>query len=133
MSCQARIPPRTQHFFLVYASLVLLVPCYQLMASIFDEQMKWFYFCICHTLPWCRELREYMEQRLKFVFFSLNFLEGFGGALSKVAANRELPLGLRQISFFWIELILLLLCFSPTFPSLLLFIFNRRGELFNYC
>ncbi|RVW65189.1 hypothetical protein CK203_035813 [Vitis vinifera] len=25
---------------------------------------------------------------------------GFGGALSKVAANRELPLGLRQISFF---------------------------------
>ncbi|PQQ14355.1 importin-9 isoform X1 [Prunus yedoensis var. nudiflora] len=61
-----------------------------------DEDQQWLLNCLSATLDPNHEVRSFAEASLN----QASLQPGFGSALSKVAANRELPLGLRQISFF---------------------------------
>ncbi|CAL8994828.1 unnamed protein product [Prunus brigantina] len=62
-----------------------------------DEDQQWLLNCLSATLDPNHEVRSFAEASLN----QASLQPGFGSALSKVAANRELPLGLRQISFFY--------------------------------
>ncbi|PQQ17751.1 importin-9 isoform X1 [Prunus yedoensis var. nudiflora] len=66
-----------------------------------DEDQQWLLNCLSATLDPNHDVRSFAEASLN----QASLQPGFGSALSKVAANRELPLGLRQISFFIIMFI----------------------------
>ncbi|CAB4295503.1 unnamed protein product [Prunus armeniaca] len=66
-----------------------------------DEDQQWLLNCLSATLDPNHEVRSFAEASLN----QASLQPGFGSALSKVAANKELPLGLRQISFFIIMFI----------------------------
>ncbi|GMN38873.1 hypothetical protein TIFTF001_008116 [Ficus carica] len=60
-----------------------------------DQDQQWLLNCLSATLDPSHEVRSFAEASLN----QASLQPGFGSALAKVAANRELPLGLRQISF----------------------------------
>ncbi|XP_034199344.1 importin-9 isoform X1 [Prunus dulcis] len=59
-----------------------------------DEDQQWLLNCLSATLDPNHEVRSFAEASLN----QASLQPGFGSALSKVAANRELPLGLRQLA-----------------------------------
>lgn len=59
-----------------------------------DQDQQWLLNCLTATLDTSQEVRSFAEASLN----QASLQPGFGGALSKVAANRELPLGLRQLA-----------------------------------
>ncbi|XP_057962818.1 uncharacterized protein LOC131154215 [Malania oleifera] len=63
------------------------------MANI-DQDQQWLLNCLNATLDTNREVRSFAEASLQ----QASRQSGFGGALSKVAAHQELPLGLRQLA-----------------------------------
>ncbi|TYK09061.1 importin-9 isoform X1 [Cucumis melo var. makuwa] len=65
------------------------------MANVIDQDQQWLINCLSATLDPNHEVRSFAEASLN----QASLQPGFGVALSKVAANRELPVGLRQISF----------------------------------
>ncbi|KAF6170576.1 hypothetical protein GIB67_000511 [Kingdonia uniflora] len=65
------------------------------MANYIDQDQQWLLNCLTATLDTNQEVRSFAEESLN----QASFQSGFGGALSKVAVNKDLPLGLRQISF----------------------------------
>ncbi|XWS69546.1 hypothetical protein CRYUN_Cryun04dG0187900 [Craigia yunnanensis] len=67
-----------------------------------DEDQQWLLNCLSATLDPNQEVRSFAEAFLD----QASLQPGFGGGLSKVAANRDLPFGLRQISFFETALLL---------------------------
>ncbi|KAK9276415.1 hypothetical protein L1049_005948 [Liquidambar formosana] len=64
------------------------------MANFIDQDQQWLLNCLSATLDPNHEVRSFAEASLH----QASLQPGFGGALSKVAANRELPLGLRQLA-----------------------------------
>ncbi|XP_043813224.1 importin-9 isoform X2 [Manihot esculenta] len=64
------------------------------MANIVDQDQQWLLNCLTATLDPNQEVRSFAEASLN----EASLQPGFGGALSKVAANRELSLGLRQLA-----------------------------------
>ncbi|PON44541.1 Coatomer beta subunit [Parasponia andersonii] len=60
-----------------------------------DQDQQWLLNCLSATLDPNHEVRSFAEASLHHA----SLQPGFGSALAKVAANRELSLGLRQISF----------------------------------
>ncbi|KAJ9163429.1 hypothetical protein P3X46_023097 [Hevea brasiliensis] len=64
------------------------------MANILDQDQQWLLNCLTATLDPNQEVRSFAEASLN----QASLQPGFGGALSKVAANRELSLGLRQLA-----------------------------------
>ncbi|KAG6574009.1 hypothetical protein SDJN03_27896, partial [Cucurbita argyrosperma subsp. sororia] len=65
------------------------------MANVIDQDQQWLLNCLSATLDPNQEVRSFAETSLN----QASLQPGFGVALSKVTANRELPVGLRQISF----------------------------------
>ncbi|KAJ4837415.1 hypothetical protein Tsubulata_022493 [Turnera subulata] len=65
-------------------------------ANTVDQDQQWLLNCLSATLDPNQEVRSFAEASLQ----QASLQPGFGAALSRVAANRELSLGLRQISFF---------------------------------
>ncbi|XP_041010366.1 importin-9 isoform X1 [Juglans microcarpa x Juglans regia] len=65
-----------------------------MMANVIDQDQQWLLNCLSATLDPNQELRSFAEASLH----QASLQPGFGTALSKVAANRELPLGLRQLA-----------------------------------
>lgn len=59
-----------------------------------DEDQQWLLNCLSATLDPNHEVRSFAEASLN----QASLQPGFGSALSKVAANKELPLGLRQLA-----------------------------------
>jgi hypothetical protein len=55
----------------------------------------------CNLKPWLEKCLFYpnFQSGRVIIIYMINFPEGFGSALSKVIANKELSVGLRQISF----------------------------------
>ncbi|KAK7407626.1 hypothetical protein VNO78_09583 [Psophocarpus tetragonolobus] len=66
------------------------------MASIVDQDQQWLLNCLSATLDPNPEVRCFAEASLD----QASRQPGFGSALSKVVANKELAVGLRQISCF---------------------------------
>ncbi|GMY26745.1 importin-9 isoform X3, partial [Fagus crenata] len=66
------------------------------MANVIDQDQQWLLNCLSATLDPNHEVRSFAEASLN----QASLQPGFGSALSKVAANREFPMGLRQISFY---------------------------------
>uniref|UniRef100_A0A6N2LV80 Importin N-terminal domain-containing protein n=1 Tax=Salix viminalis TaxID=40686 RepID=A0A6N2LV80_SALVM len=64
------------------------------MANRIDQDQEWLLNCLNATLDPNEEIRSLAEASL----YQASLQPGFGVALSKVAANKELPFGLRQIS-----------------------------------
>ncbi|KAM4109208.1 hypothetical protein ACB094_03G102800 [Castanea mollissima] len=64
------------------------------MANVIDQDQQWLLNCLSATLDPNHEVRSFAEASLN----QASLQPGFGSALSKVAANRELPLGLRQLA-----------------------------------
>ncbi|KAK9114633.1 hypothetical protein Syun_021430 [Stephania yunnanensis] len=64
------------------------------MASFVDQDQQWLLNCLTATLDTSHEVRSFAEASLS----QASSQPGFGVALSKVAINRELPLGLRQLA-----------------------------------
>ncbi|KDP29326.1 hypothetical protein JCGZ_18247 [Jatropha curcas] len=64
------------------------------MANIVDQDQQWLLNCLTATLDPNQEVRSFAEASLN----QASLQPGFGGALSKVAANRELSPGLRQLA-----------------------------------
>ncbi|XP_050223595.1 uncharacterized protein LOC126673482 [Mercurialis annua] len=62
--------------------------------SVVDEDQQWLLNCLNATLDPNQEVRSFAEASLN----QASFQPGFGLALSKVAANREISLGLRQLA-----------------------------------
>ncbi|GLT91714.1 hypothetical protein SLE2022_095890 [Rubroshorea leprosula] len=62
--------------------------------AVVDDDQKWLLNCLSATLDPNQEVRSFAEASLN----QASLQPGFGGALSKVAANRELPFGLRQLA-----------------------------------
>ncbi|KAH9772087.1 Importin N-terminal domain-containing protein [Citrus sinensis] len=60
-----------------------------------DQDQQWLLNCLSATLDPNQEVRSFAEASLN----QASLQPGFGAALSKVAANREISFGLRQISF----------------------------------
>ncbi|KAM2330241.1 hypothetical protein ACFX1X_021099 [Malus domestica] len=71
--------------------------------GVVDGDQQWLLNCLSATLDPSHEVRSFAEASLN----QASVQPGFGTALSKVAANRELPLGLRQISFCYHAAVLL--------------------------
>ncbi|KAL3510909.1 hypothetical protein ACH5RR_030310 [Cinchona calisaya] len=61
-----------------------------------DEEQQWLINCLNATLDTDQKVRSFAEASLH----QASLQSGFGSALAKVAANRDISLGLRQISFF---------------------------------
>ncbi|KAL5553552.1 hypothetical protein UlMin_040953 [Ulmus minor] len=61
-----------------------------------DQDQQWLLNCLSATLDPNHEVRSFAEASLN----QASRQPGFGSALSKVASSKELPFGLRQISFF---------------------------------
>ncbi|KAJ4710633.1 importin-9-like [Melia azedarach] len=59
-----------------------------------DQDQQWLLNCLSATLDPNQEVRSFAEASLN----QASFQPGFGAALSKVAANREIPFGLRQLA-----------------------------------
>ncbi|XP_021910212.1 importin-9 [Carica papaya] len=59
-----------------------------------DEDQQWLLNCLSATLDLNQEVRSFAEASLN----QASLQPGFGAALTKVAANKELPLGLRQLA-----------------------------------
>ncbi|XP_024018243.1 importin-9 isoform X1 [Morus notabilis] len=59
-----------------------------------DQDQQWLLNCLSATLDPSHEVRSFAEASLN----QASLQPGFGSALAKVAANRELPLGLRQLA-----------------------------------
>lgn len=59
-----------------------------------DQDQQWLLNCLSATLDPSHEVRTFAEASLN----QASLQPGFGSALAKVAANRELPLGLRQLA-----------------------------------
>nr|POE54688.1 hypothetical protein CFP56_25048 [Quercus suber] len=59
------------------------------MANVIDQDQQWLLNCLSATLDPNHEVRSFAEASLN----QASLQPGFGSALSKVAANRELPLG----------------------------------------
>ncbi|CAN1296180.1 Ipo9 [Linum perenne] len=64
------------------------------MANGIDQDQQWLLSCLTATLDPNPEVRNFAETSLSHA----SLQPGFGGALSRVAANRELSLGLRQLA-----------------------------------
>ncbi|XP_050947055.1 uncharacterized protein LOC103489226 isoform X2 [Cucumis melo] len=64
------------------------------MANVIDQDQQWLINCLSATLDPNHEVRSFAEASLN----QASLQPGFGVALSKVAANRELPVGLRQLA-----------------------------------
>ncbi|KAJ6322173.1 hypothetical protein OIU77_012113 [Salix suchowensis] len=64
------------------------------MASRIDQDQEWLLNCLNATLDPNEEIRSLAEASL----YQASLQPGFGVALSKVAANKELPFGLRQLA-----------------------------------
>ncbi|XP_059445703.1 uncharacterized protein LOC132177414 isoform X2 [Corylus avellana] len=64
------------------------------MANVIDQDQQWLLNCLSATLDPNHDVRTFAEASLN----QASLQPGFGTALSKVAANRELPLGLRQLA-----------------------------------
>lgn len=64
------------------------------MENIVDQDQQWLVSCLNATLDINQEVRSFAEASLN----QASLQPGFGGALSKVAANKEVPLGLRQLA-----------------------------------
>ncbi|KAM7468419.1 hypothetical protein LguiB_015981 [Lonicera macranthoides] len=60
-----------------------------------DQDQQWLINCLNATLDTNHQVRSFAEASLNHA----SLQPGFGSALSKIAANKELPLGSRQISF----------------------------------
>ncbi|KAG2706798.1 hypothetical protein I3760_05G118900 [Carya illinoinensis] len=65
-----------------------------MMTNVIDKDQQWLLNCLSATLDPNQELRSFAEASLH----QASLQPGFGTALSKVASNRELPLGLRQLA-----------------------------------
>ncbi|GLT34537.1 hypothetical protein SLA2020_090460 [Shorea laevis] len=61
--------------------------------AVVDDDQKWLLNCLSATLDPNQEVRSFAEASLN----QASLQPGFGGALSKVAANRELPFGLPAV------------------------------------
>ncbi|KAL4316064.1 hypothetical protein AHAS_Ahas15G0247700 [Arachis hypogaea] len=66
------------------------------MANVVDHDQQWLLNCLSATLDPNHEVRTFAEASLN----QASLQPGFGSALTKVAANKEFAVGLRQISFF---------------------------------
>lgn len=64
------------------------------MANVIDQDQQWLLNCLSATLDPNHEVRSFAEASLN----QASLQPGFGSALSKVAANREFPMGLRQLA-----------------------------------
>ncbi|KAG9448691.1 hypothetical protein H6P81_008656 [Aristolochia fimbriata] len=64
------------------------------MANVADQDEQWLLNCLTATLDTNQDVRAFAEASLQ----QASLQPGFGVALSKVAINKELPFGLRQIS-----------------------------------
>lgn len=64
------------------------------MANFIDQDQQWLLNCLTATLDPNHEVRSFAEASLN----QASIQPGYGGALSKVAANRELQFGLRQLA-----------------------------------
>lgn len=64
------------------------------MANLIDQDQEWLLNCLNATLDPNQEIRSLAEVSLR----QASLQPGFGVALSKVAGNKELPLGLRQLA-----------------------------------
>ncbi|KAI5352988.1 hypothetical protein L3X38_005880 [Prunus dulcis] len=97
-----------------------------------DDDQQWLLNCLSATLDPNHEVRSFAEASLN----QASLQPGFGSALSKVAANRELPLGLRQISFFIIMglgsclFISAIVFFAPFFVFIVLFFYILHAGCF---
>ncbi|KAF4357794.1 hypothetical protein F8388_024405 [Cannabis sativa] len=69
--------------------------------GVVDQDQQWLLNCLSATLDPNQEVRSFAEASLN----QATLQPGFGSALAQVAVNRELSLGLRQISFSYLELI----------------------------
>uniref|UniRef100_A0A7N0ZSB7 Importin-9 central HEAT repeats domain-containing protein n=1 Tax=Kalanchoe fedtschenkoi TaxID=63787 RepID=A0A7N0ZSB7_KALFE len=67
------------------------------MACRIDEGQQWLLNCLSAALDSKHDVRIFAEAALR----QASLKPGFGAALAKVAASRELPFGLRQIFFFY--------------------------------
>ncbi|XP_030449726.1 uncharacterized protein LOC115672097 isoform X1 [Syzygium oleosum] len=63
-------------------------------SSAVDQDQQWLLSCLSATLDPNHDVRAFAEASLQ----QASLQSGFGSALSKVAANRELPFGLRQLA-----------------------------------
>ncbi|XP_068637153.1 uncharacterized protein [Aristolochia californica] len=64
------------------------------MANIVDQDEQWLLNCLTATLDTNQDIRSFAEASLQ----QASLQPGFGVALSKVAINKELPFGLRQLA-----------------------------------
>ncbi|XAR55875.1 hypothetical protein NMG60_11036107 [Bertholletia excelsa] len=64
------------------------------MANVVDQDQQWLIDCLSATLDTNQQVRSYAETSLN----QASCQPGFGNALAKVAANKELPMGLRQLA-----------------------------------
>lgn len=64
------------------------------MASGVDQDQQWLIDCLNATLDTTQQVRSFAEASLA----QASLQHGFGSALAKVAANREFPMGLRQLA-----------------------------------
>lgn len=64
------------------------------MASGVDQDQQWLIDCLNATLDTNQQVRSFAEASLA----QASLQHGFGSALAKVAANREFPMGLRQLA-----------------------------------
>ncbi|TVU11657.1 hypothetical protein EJB05_45254 [Eragrostis curvula] len=60
-----------------------------------DGDQRWLVDCLTATLDTSRDVRAFAEESLR----QASLLPGYGAALTKVTINKEIPFGLRQISF----------------------------------
>ncbi|KAG0466448.1 hypothetical protein HPP92_018028 [Vanilla planifolia] len=65
------------------------------MAVPVDQDQKWLMDCLTATLDTSREVRSFAEASLH----QASLQPGYGAALTRVTVNKNIPLGLRQISF----------------------------------
>ncbi|RHN38520.1 putative importin-beta domain-containing protein [Medicago truncatula] len=65
------------------------------MAYVVDQDQQWLLSCLSATLDPNHEIRSFAEASLH----QASHQSGFGTALSKVIANKDIAVGLRQISF----------------------------------
>ncbi|KAL5826158.1 hypothetical protein ACOSQ4_017955 [Xanthoceras sorbifolium] len=66
------------------------------VVAVDDQDQQWLLNCLSATLDPNQDVRSFAETSLN----QASLQPGFGAGLSKIAANRELQFGLRQISFF---------------------------------
>ncbi|KAI0504408.1 hypothetical protein KFK09_015360 [Dendrobium nobile] len=65
------------------------------MASPADQDQTWLIDCLTATLDTSREVRSFAEASLQ----QASLQPGYGAALTKITVNKDIPFGLRQISF----------------------------------